>query len=235
MANQALLDKYHNAINRLQTIQDEYKRSKDEWKAMETRYKTIEKNIRELCESILAKDPKEMKLGEEYSWGSIDLIDLVPKSRAVYNQYIKNNTTQLKKLMEDNENRRIENEDLKKDLFQLKTNPHADRVITTEEFEESAKDEKGKESAKESNLGIIAVLDNTNAYNKDEEQLMEAVENDANRVQLTPTSIPKYPNRKAVENKREQKDREKALEEKYVTAADIESESDMLIIKDLFL
>lgn len=50
------------------------------------------KLMRELCEDILAKDSKEMVLGTDYSWSSIQINELIRKSKQSFTNYIASRT-----------------------------------------------------------------------------------------------------------------------------------------------
>lgn len=73
-----LLNKYNILLAQTQDLKEQLDKSKENNAEILQKDKVIEKNLRDLCADILAKDPKEMKLGQEYSW---DKIDLLPLSR----------------------------------------------------------------------------------------------------------------------------------------------------------
>ncbi|MFR3808684.1 MAG: hypothetical protein ACLTX3_06970 [Lachnospiraceae bacterium] len=85
--------------------------------------KVIEKNLRDLCADILAKDPKEMKLGQEYSWDKIDLLSLIQKSRNVFKKYNEDKKDFLEQLADTCEDRGRQIESLKSQIEELLMNP----------------------------------------------------------------------------------------------------------------
>lgn len=82
-----LLNKYNTLLAQTQDLKEQLDKSKENNAEILQKDKVIEKNLRDLCADILAKDPKEMKLGQEYSWDKIDLLSLIQKSRNVFKKY----------------------------------------------------------------------------------------------------------------------------------------------------
>ena len=68
-----LLNKYNILLAQTRDLKEQLKNSQEKNQQLLSKFDVVEKNVRELCEDILAKDPKEMKLGIEYSWDKIEL------------------------------------------------------------------------------------------------------------------------------------------------------------------
>ena len=69
-----LLNKYNILLAQTRDLKEQLKNSQEKNQQLLSKFDVVEKNVRELCEDILAKDPKEMKLGIEYSWDKIELL-----------------------------------------------------------------------------------------------------------------------------------------------------------------
>ena len=82
-----LLNKYNVLLAQSKDLKEQLEKQKMESQRLLDRSSVIEKNIRELCEDILAKDPSEMKLGVEYSWDKIELLKLIQKSNNAFHHY----------------------------------------------------------------------------------------------------------------------------------------------------
>ena len=75
--NQKTLEnQYHMVVARCKDLEEQMRIRQKQWDQREVESKTTEKLMRELCEDILAKDSKEMVLGTDYSWSSIQINEL---------------------------------------------------------------------------------------------------------------------------------------------------------------
>ena len=90
---------YNLAIAKGQDLKETLETKEEQWEKQEESFATTEKLMRQLCEDILAKDPREMVLGADYSWSSIPINDLVLKARAVFRDYISKQKDFLKRLI----------------------------------------------------------------------------------------------------------------------------------------
>ena len=72
-----LLNKYNIAIAKAQDLQEQLQTKQKQWEKRDADFSVVEKVTRELCEDILAKAPKEMVLGRDYSWSSVPIVELV--------------------------------------------------------------------------------------------------------------------------------------------------------------
>ena len=100
-----LLNKYNTLLAQTQDLKEQLDKSKENNAEILQKDKVIEKNLRDLCADILAKDPKEMKLGQEYSWDKIDLLSLIQKSRNVFKKYNEDKKNFLEQLADTCEDR----------------------------------------------------------------------------------------------------------------------------------
>ena len=127
-----LLNKYNTLLAQTQDLKEQLDKSKENNAEILQKDKVIEKNLRDLCADILAKDPKEMKLGQEYSWDKIDLLSLIQKSRNVFKKYNEDKKNFLEQLADTCEDRGRQIENLKSQIEELLMNPAA-RSLTPDQ------------------------------------------------------------------------------------------------------
>ena len=60
-----LLSKYNRLIARFRDLEKQMEEKESVWKEMEQNFRINESLARELCELVLAKEPREMVLGSE--------------------------------------------------------------------------------------------------------------------------------------------------------------------------
>lgn len=60
-----LLNKYNILLAQTRDLKEQLKNSQEKNQQLLSKFDVVEKNVRELCEDILAKDPKEMKLAQK--------------------------------------------------------------------------------------------------------------------------------------------------------------------------
>lgn len=98
--NQKTLEnQYHMVVARCKDLEEQMRIRQKQWDQREVESKTTEKLMRELCEDILAKDSKEMVLGTDYSWSSIQINELIRKSKQSFTNYIASRTDFMQKLV----------------------------------------------------------------------------------------------------------------------------------------
>ena len=131
-----LFSKYNRALAKAQDLQEQLITKQEQWEKRNVDFDTIEKNVRELCESILAKDSKEMRLGTDYSWDSIPVNELIIKAKKVFREYNAQRTDVMRKIMDTSEDRRAQVESLKEEIIMLKTQGRiaSDSVLTEDEL-----------------------------------------------------------------------------------------------------
>lgn len=116
----SIVNKYNRLVAHFRDLEQQTAERQKKWDALEEQYKTNESITRELCELILAKDPKEMVLGSSYSWSKLSIRDLVQKSKIVFEKYNDGRTELLRKIQEQSEERRQTIESLTLQLEQEK-------------------------------------------------------------------------------------------------------------------
>ena len=87
---EALLSMYNIALAKAKDLQEQIQTKETAWGEKEKWYKLIDKLCREFCENVLAKDPNEMVLGQEYSWGKLDSVQLIQKAQKCFKEAIFN-------------------------------------------------------------------------------------------------------------------------------------------------
>nr|WP_303180710.1 hypothetical protein [Lachnoclostridium phocaeense] len=213
-----LLSKYHVAVAMAQDLKEQLSKKQEQWEKREEDFKITEKLIRELCESILAKDPKEMVLGTDYSWSSVPVNELIGKAKKVFTKYIETRKDFMRKIMEISETRREQVESLQDQISVLMTRPSG-VAISRDELEKQVQEEKMKKEAvkkltpeeqKKADRGNLSFIVEEDADLDAMENLAleEAAEVNAS-IQITPKSIPITPARKQVEQRRERRENAK--------------------------
>ncbi len=107
-----LLNKYNRLIAQYNDLECRKEDKEEAWEIIAKRNDTISDLSRKLCEDILAKDPSEMRLGKEYAWGNIDIIELLHKSIISFEKYTQKRTEIMRQINEESERRRLEIENL---------------------------------------------------------------------------------------------------------------------------
>ena len=139
-----LLNKYNILLAQTRDLKEQLKNSQEKNQQLLSKFDVVEKNVRELCEDILAKDPKEMKLGIEYSWDKIELLELIRKSKSAFHVYISARKDILERMADLCEERGNQIESLKLQIQKLLEEPTA-RTLTMEELEKRCNEVKEKE------------------------------------------------------------------------------------------
>lgn len=108
-----ILYQYNRLIAQYNDFSKQVEQKEKRWKEMEDRFSVVEMYARELCEAILAKDKTETGLGANYSWGSVDVVELLKKAKISFQNYNTSRSNLLKSLYAQSEDRRKELESLK--------------------------------------------------------------------------------------------------------------------------
>lgn len=114
-----LLSKYNRLVARCRDLTTQIEEKEAKWHELESSYKANESITRDLCELILAKDPKEMVLGQEYAWGKIPFRDLLAKTKLSFERYNAERTKLLQDIQQQSEQRRSTAESLQVQIEQL--------------------------------------------------------------------------------------------------------------------
>ena len=154
-----LFNKYNIAVAKAKDLQEQLSTKQEQWQERNQKIDIIEQNVRELCESILAKDGKEMVLGEDYSWSSLETLNLINKAKKVFKEYNAERTNILRKIMDVAEERRDQVESLKEQLIQIKTRGNGSGVkLTLEELEEQVEKEAEEKQRQEASVKASKTL-----------------------------------------------------------------------------
>ena len=113
-----LVAKYNRLVARFRDLEQQATEKQEKWGELEKQFKINESLTRELCELILAKDPSEMRLGKEYSWGKLPTRDIIQKSKSVFASYNDSRTTLLREIQRQSEERRMMIESLQAQVEQ---------------------------------------------------------------------------------------------------------------------
>lgn len=117
-----VLAKYNRLVARFRDLEQQTTEKQGKWAELEREFKINESLTRELCELILAKDPSEMRLGKEYSWGKLKTRDIIQKSKSAFASYNESRTTLLRDIQRQSEERRVMIESLQ---AQIERDAHA--------------------------------------------------------------------------------------------------------------
>lgn len=174
-----LLQKYNTLIAKAKDLQEQVKDKTNQLAERESQHNVTVDLMRELCEMILPNDRSEMKLGVDYSWSSIEINELIRKTKAVYTAYTKDTKEKLQKLLDTNEERGQLIESLEDQLeFARRNNVEIDR----EELAQKVEKQKELDSLK-TTLDKGTVFKNTDhqqlMINTDESDAIEGAEMDA--------------------------------------------------------
>lgn len=134
---ETVVNKYNRLCARFRDLQQQTNEKQDKWKELESQYKIIESLTRELCELILAKDPKEMVLGEEYAWSKLNTRDIIQRSKSAFVDYNQSRTQLLREIQRQSEDRRIMVENLQTQIEQNRK--------TQERLEQAYADARGED------------------------------------------------------------------------------------------
>lgn len=122
---------YQRLVIQYKDLEAKMQQKEQQWKDMQERFAQVEMHTRELCEEILAKDKSETGLGKNYSWSSVDIIELIKKAKSSFQHYNSERSKLLKQLLEQSETRRKTIEKMKAEPYQqaLSENPKINETI----------------------------------------------------------------------------------------------------------
>lgn len=237
----ALWAKYNTAIAQVQDLREQLATKQEQWSQRDKEFKRLEKLMRELCEAICAKDRKEMVLGENYSWSSLELGELILKSKKIFGEYIESRKELMGKIMDKSEERRQMIESLQEQILVLKTNPGMSNISTEElaaQIEKEKKEQKIVDAMPQTikdaiEKGKVSItLDSKDEEDIYSEELLSNMAETNARMQITPKSIPVTPSKKNIDNKKARK--EEAMKAHTINLSEYEqkmSEESWLILK----
>ena len=217
--NQKTLEnQYHMVEARCKDLEEQMRIRQKQWDQREVESKTTEKLMRELCEDILAKDSKEMVLGTDYSWSSIQINELIRKSKQSFTNYIASRTDFMQKLVDQLEERRLEIEGLKDQISVMQLSP-VQASLSETELEEKARQERERkkqmsdrpmqfpEKSNYADNGPQIVMEETDFCDPVEERVMGKIAEKGAKLQINPKATPVTESRKVIEQKKARKTR----------------------------
>ena len=116
-------DKLRRATDRIAQLTEQMKTHEKQETARTSKNKATEKNMREICEKILAKRDNEMKLGQAYAWDNIDIDTLLKQTKEAYAENEKSQKNKMLQLLSRIDTLRALNESLKSQIIRIKQNP----------------------------------------------------------------------------------------------------------------
>ncbi len=137
--------KYQALLMRCRDAETQKKEKELQLQKAEEKNGTIESAIRKFCESILAKDRSEMRLGGDYNWRSLDTLALIAKAVASNKHYNEERTDVMKRTLDLAEERRSRIEGLEDQIKRL--------LIENEKLREIAGEEPVSNSEEENHAG----------------------------------------------------------------------------------
>ena len=235
-----LLNKYNTLLAQTQDLKEQLDKSKENNAEILQKDKVIEKNLRDLCADILAKDPKEMKLGQEYSWDKIDLLSLIQKSRNVFKKYNEDKKNFLEQLADTCEDRGRQIENLKSQIEELLMNPAA-RSLTPDQLQAKCeKIEKDAAVIKKMNPEVKKSVENGKInliHEEDTDPMLEEEEEAYQNIEIlnqpqekiTANSIPGTSARKKIQDIKKRKKPIVAMENYQDTLNQLDEESKLVM------
>ncbi|MCR5293420.1 MAG: hypothetical protein K6E28_11155 [Eubacterium sp.] len=147
-----LFSKYNIAVAKAKDLQEQLDTKMEQWKKRDTEFDITERLIRELCESILAKDKNQMVLGKSHSWSSTPVNELINNAKNTFNQCNVDWTDMLRKLMDLAEDRLHQIEDLQEEVLFYKQRAGSGATLDEEEIKRAEAIEKKKKAADTSSM-----------------------------------------------------------------------------------
>lgn len=100
-----LKSQYNTALANIKTLEERQKRDVQQWKKYKQKNKILHDNVETLCQQILSKDRREIKLGKEKNWSSEDLGELVRRSTNTFNDILSNFQTKFRQTQRKSDER----------------------------------------------------------------------------------------------------------------------------------
>lgn len=196
---QKLLNTYNTLVAKTSELEEQYKDSIKAWKQYEQRQDVVNDHARKLCEKILAKDKKEMTLGNAKSWHSYSTDDLILKAMDSFDSYVSDNIKLIQQLFDVAEDRGRKLDALKEQIAAMVTGSNMSASSVEEIIEESEQKSKDniakdkapnavKKAAAEGKIELI-IEEDSDASDDELRNYIDMRER-ALETQLTPRSIP---------------------------------------------
>jgi len=196
---EVLLNKYNFSVARVKELETAAEERSKAYQRYEAEVDVIVAHIRKLCEKILAKDRSEMTLGDSKSWAATATLELIDKASDSFDKYVQQNTDLIKDIFRTSEQRARQIEDLTDQVATMITGGNI-TATSVEEVIESA-EKRGRENdarvkaapalqkaAAEGRIELI--LEEDGDVTEVEQELLDAMAEQAAAVQLTPKAVP---------------------------------------------
>lgn len=220
-----LQNKYNTLLAKSQDLQEQLSTKNEQWAAMKQRYEVIEKNTRELCEMILAKDKNEMILGREYSWDSVKIEELLVKAKKVYHDYNNYRRDLMQKIFDESEKRGEIIAGLEDQISRMMQNG-AQNVSMEEIYKQIEKDKKEDEIQKHAPVEMAKAVEEKKiqlSIDEDDDfedaSIFEKIAEKNEQMKPVPKKRPKLTPRAPIVKKDEKKHADAKLERRKNTSA----------------
>lgn len=196
---EALLSKYRIIVARTKDLQEQLTQKQEQLDKIQAENKITDDATRSLCESILAKDRKEMTLGEKSStWRGSSTRQLLKKAETSFEEYVTKWTNKMNEVTDQLEKAHDINESL---IIQIQRDSYncGDSVPSRDDIMQTTEDDKKNQEVQKSmsenekkaeKAGIDFVYDD-GTIEPTEGDLIEETYNINRDVQLTSNSVKK--------------------------------------------
>ena len=137
-----LYNKYNLAILKAKDLQEQIDVKSKQWKKTSEDYSVSEKNMRELCAIILAKDSSQMNNDEKGTWNNYEINDLIRTAIKSYRKYNEERTNLMRKLSDVAEERAFTINELNEEILHLKR--HGGTSLEYDEKKENTENKEEK-------------------------------------------------------------------------------------------
>lgn len=211
--------KLEAATQRIRMLEGRIRQQEDQYNVKEqhmlkeiTRLRHMEDAARDLCATILSKNRDEMRLGETYTWNSIDSEELVKKAKKSYQEYCKKRTQDMQKVADVAIERTAELERIKERMAKLETDAKVSPAKLSRETKKAIND-----LVEQQNNALRSKLNGDIIVEENEEERMNvvkksiAMQSEAKAATLNSQAEKNIMHsrvREAVDDKKQQKERE---------------------------
>lgn len=196
---EALLNMYNTSVTRVKVLEADQVEKAEALKKYEAEMDVIIDHTRKLCEKILAKDRSEMTLGSARSWASTPTLQLIDNATDSFDNYVRQNTDLIKRIFDISEQRGRQVDDLKDQIATMITGGNiaassVEEVIESAERRSRENDARVKaapalqKAAAEGKIELI--LEEDGDVTEEEQELLDAMAEQAAAIQLTPKAVP---------------------------------------------
>ena len=219
------------SLAKAQNLEEQLTTKEEAWAKKMAQYKTVDKNARELCEMILAKDRNEMVLGSEYSWSSLPTLEMIQKAERAFKEYNQKRLKLMAQVMDLAEHRREIIEGLTDQISQLRNEgveiPEVEEITAAAETKKREEKALGripqqmKKAAEDQHIQVI-IEDENDEIQEVEAALLEASVRENVQAKVLPNSTP------IIQSQKKQKLLSKAKEKTEAHMIDLNDIKDKL-------